>query len=176
MVTLENQIIGQDKNLDKAGENPGEPEAISTSGVFVDFIHHMCEAHGWKTRELDNEHAVLEFTVDQSRSQTLFVFGFDEDVEFSVPSFAAFDTMDKVPHLISSSLLQVNAKMKIGFWCMETIGEKLVFTCMHNAKMSQIDDQLFSDIVKTLVQRVDEFENLLVKMSGEGSAGKEPTQ
>jgi hypothetical protein len=172
-----NEQTTEEENTSEAQQSENTTAAvIPQSGAFVDFVTKMCETRKWKTRELDNEHAVFEFLVDQTRSQTLFVFGFDDDVEFSVPSFAAFDTLEKVPHFISSSLLQLNAKMKIGFWCMETIGDKLVYTYMHNAKMSQIDETIFNDIVTTLVQRVDEFENLLIKMSGEGTGGVEPVQ
>jgi len=156
---------------DETGEVNKQPE-----GVFADYINRMCTAFNWKTREFDNEHAVIEFTVDQLRAQTLFIFCFDDDLEFSVPSFAAFDSLEKVPHFISTSLLQVNAKTKIGFWCVEQIGEKLVYSYMHNASMSQTDESTFKDIITTLIQRVDDFENLLVRMSEQGNTGQEPAQ
>lgn len=143
---------------------------------FMPFITRMCAPHNWIVREVDNEHAVIEFSLDKTRSQTLFIFGFDDDVEFSVPSFAAFESLEKVPHFISSSLLQINAKTKIGFWCMEQIGDKLVYTYMHNASLSQLDEKLFGEIVLTIVQRVDEFENLLIKMSNEGNHSSEIPQ
>ncbi|BCY17818.1 hypothetical protein hrd7_16670 [Leptolinea sp. HRD-7] len=132
---------------------------------FSSFIKRMCAASNWVTRELDDEHAIIEFTLDQTRSQTLFIFIFGDELEFSVPSFAAFDSLDAVPHFISSTLLQVNAKTKIGFWCLEQIGNKIVYSFMHNAKIEAIDEKQFMEIVMTLVQRVDEFESLLMKMS-----------
>jgi hypothetical protein len=167
-VHLENQnLLSSEDNI---------PEPVQPAIDFMPFIVSMCAAHNWTVREVDNEHAVIEFTLDKTRTQTLFIFGFDDDAEFSVPSFAAFESMDKVPHFISSSLLQINAKTKIGFWCLEQIGEKLVYTFMHNASISHLDEELFSEIVTTLIQRVDEFENLLIKMSGEGNPTSEITQ
>jgi hypothetical protein len=157
-------------------ENDNVSGSASEVDGFSGFITRMCKANNWNTRELDNEHAVVEFTLDQTRSQTLFVFGFDEELEFSVPSFAAFESLDKVPHFISSTLLQVNAKTKIGFWCLEQIGDKMVFTYMHNTNMKRVDEKLFNEIVTTLIQRVDEFENLLVKMSADESSKTETSQ
>jgi hypothetical protein len=157
-------------------ENENVSGSISANDDFSEFITRMCEANKWATRELDNEHAIIEFTLDQTRSQTLFVFGFEKELEFSVPSFAAFDSLDNVPHLISSTLLQMNAKTKIGFWCLEQIGDKIVFTYMHNVNMNHVDESLFHEIVTTLIQRVDEFENLLVKMSGDESSKTENSQ
>jgi hypothetical protein len=152
------------------------PDEVPSQIDFTAFIIQMCSPHNWVVREVDSEHAVIEFTLDKTRSQTLFIFGFDDDVEFSVPSFAAFESLDKVPHLISSSLLQINAKTKIGFWCMEQIGDKLVYTYMHNARISLLDEKVFGEIVTTLIQRVDEFENLLINMSGEGNSAAEISQ
>ena len=157
------------KPVDQQPESGKQPD-----GKFGDFIRRMCKSHNWKTREFDDEHAVIEFTVDQQRSQTLFIFCYEDDLEFSVPSFAAFDSMEKVPHYISTSLLQINAKTKIGFWCVESIGGKMVYSYMHNALMSQTGESMFKDIIMTLVQRVDDFENLLIKMSEQGKAGEEP--
>lgn len=157
--------------------NKATDESMEASGEnFTSFIARMCAPNNWAVKEVDNEHAVIEFTLDQARAQTLFIFSFDDDLEFSVPSFAAFDSIELVPHIISSSLLQINAKTKIGFWCLEQIGSKQVYTFMHNANRLQTDEALFVDIVMTLIQRVDEFENLLMKMSAENDSKNEVVQ
>ena len=100
---------------------------------FLSFVTKMCSFHKWKITESDDEHVVIQFAVNDTRSQTMFIFGFDNSLEFSVPSFAAFDSLENVPHFISSTLLQINAKAKIGFWCLEQIGERYVYTYMCNA-------------------------------------------
>jgi hypothetical protein len=40
---------------------------------------------------------------------------------------------------------------------------------MHNTAMHTITEVTFGEIVTSLIQRVEEFENLLEKMSGEGT-------
>ncbi len=159
-----------------SGQVSGMEEKTGEQGLFSAFINRMCAASNWAVRELDDEHAIIEFTLDQTRSQTLFIFSFGDELEFSVPSFAAFDSLEDVPHFISSTLLQVNAKTKIGFWCLEQIGNKMVFSYMHNAHMNLVDEKQFIDIVMTLVQRVDEFETLLMKMSASGDPKQQNVQ
>jgi hypothetical protein len=147
-----------------------KPDVDVLPSDFMNFITRMCGVHQWKITESDNEHAVIQFAVNETRSQTLFVFGFDNSLEFSAPSFAAFDSFENVPHLISTTLLQINAKTKIGFWCLEQIGDRFVYTFMHNATMAHVSEETFGDIVTSVIQRVDEFENLLMKMSGESNS------
>lgn len=165
--------------MDTENPIPEEPDIPISQNVnleFIPFITRMCTAQNWAIREVDNEHAVIEFSVENARTQTLFVFSFDDFLEFSVPSFAAFDSPENIPHILSTSLLQINAKTRIGFWCIEKIGEKNVFTFMHNASPPQINEAQFREIVTTLIQRVDEFENLLVRMSSETKPGNEIAQ
>jgi hypothetical protein len=147
-----------------ANQNQNVEESQSE---FLNFVTHMCAVHQWKITESDFEHAVIQFAVNETRSQVLFIFGFDTALEFSVPSFASFDSLENVPHIISTTLLQINAKTKIGFWCLEQIGDRLVYTFMHNTDMNGVTEALFGEIVTSLIQRVEEFETLLVKMSGE---------
>lgn len=171
---VENQA--REENTTPDGLLTGAVEKKGGEGGFSAFINRMCSASNWVVRELDDEHAIIEFTLDQARSQTLFIFSFGDELEFSVPSFAAFDSLEDVPHFISSTLLQVNAKTKIGFWCLEQIGNKMVYSYMHNARMEMVDEAQFIDIVMTLVQRVDEFESLLMKMSASGDPNQQKVQ
>lgn len=173
-MTVEKQAE-KDRNITKANTNETDGEENTQVG-FSSFISRMCAASNWAIREIDDEHAIIEFTLDQARSQTLFIFSFGDELEFSVPSFAAFDSLEDVPHFISSTLLQVNAKTKIGFWCLEQIGNKMVYSYMHNARMKMVDEAQFVDIVMTLVQRVDEFETLLMKMSASGDPNQQKVQ
>lgn len=179
MLELSQYFLNREiKTVENQTEQKSEstPEKSGSNEKFSAFIQHMCSTNNWAVREVDNEHAIIEFTLDQARSQTLFIFSFDEEIEFSVPSFAAFDSLEAVPHFISSTLLQVNAKTKIGFWCLEQIGNKMVYSYMHNAHITDVDDKRFVEIVMTLIQRVDEFENLLMKMSASGDAKSEIVQ
>jgi hypothetical protein len=176
LLSITNKWMGLvEQNIPQQNDENSVPGTQSAEDFWT-FVKRMCSNNQWLMREADYEHAVIEFAVDGSRTQTLFIFNMDNDLEFSIPSFAAFDSLEKVPHFISSSLMQINAKTKIGFWCLEQIGEKLVYTYMHNAVMSKLDEADFKEIVTTLITRVEDFENLLIKMSAIPNPETEKTQ
>ena len=69
-----------------------------------------------------------------------------------------------MPHYLSILLLKRNAQRQVGFWCIEEIGSKHVFSCMHNAEMQLIDSKYFGQVVRALITECDNFEDLLVKL------------
>ena len=135
------------------------------SGVnFMSTIQKYCAQAGWKIAEIDNEHAVLRFDMDSGRRQTLFILRFESTLEFSVPSMAVFDSENDIPHFLSTLLLKRSSENKIGFWCIEQIGGKHVYTCMHNAEMELIDSNYFTKVVRALIRECDNFEGTLIKV------------
>ena len=54
--------------------------------------------------------------------------------------------------------MQKNAEYKIGFWCIEKISERLVFSIMHNAEITLTDPEYFARVIIKLVQECDDFE------------------
>jgi hypothetical protein len=61
-------------------------------------------------------------------------------------------------------LLQSSAKEKIGFWCIEKIGEKHIYSVMHNAEMQLINNTYFEKVVRKLISECDKFEEVLVRV------------
>jgi len=70
--------------------------------------------------------------------------------------------VDAVPGYLSTLLLKRNCEKKIGFWCLEGIGSRQIFSHMHNAEMSLIDGEYFAKVVRTLIQEVDELEEVII--------------
>jgi len=135
------------------------------SGVnFANTIQKYCDAIGWKIADLNNQRALLRFNMESGRQQTLFILRYESTIEFSVPSVAQFASEKDIPHLLSSLLLQRNAERKVGFWCIEKIGDKWVYSCMHNAELQLIDKDYFATVVRSLIVECDEFENILIKI------------
>ena len=75
-----------------------------------------------------------------------------------------FDDTDDIPHSLSTWLLISNARYKFGFWCIEKIEDKQVFSIIHNAEMSLIDINYFCKIVDRLVQECDKFEQTIANI------------
>ncbi|WP_298817086.1 hypothetical protein [Chloroflexus sp.] len=127
-------------------------------------IQRYCDEHGWRIHDLNDRRAVLRFTMQSGRSQTLYIIKYETTLEFSVPSMFGFDTIDAIPHYISTLLLKRSSQKKLGFWCIEEIGGKQVYSCMHNAEMQLIDSNYFAALVQALVTECDEFEGVILKM------------
>jgi len=135
------------------------------SGVnFANTIKKYCAANGWKIADLNDKRAILRFSMSSGRDQTLYIIRYESTLEFSVPSGAAFDSEDSIPHLLSTLLLKRSSERKIGFWCIEQIGGKHVYSCMHNAEMQLIDSNYFAKVVMALINECDDFEGVLVKI------------
>ena len=135
------------------------------SGVnFANTIKKFCATNGWKIADLNDKRAILRFSMSSGRDQTLYIIRYESTLEFSVPSMAAFDSEDNIPHFLSTLLLKRSAERKIGFWCIEEIGGKHVYSHMHNAEMQFIDSNYFAKVVRALINECDDFEGILIKI------------
>ncbi len=139
-------------------------EALFSGVNFATTIKKYCAASGWKIADLNNGRAVLRFSMSSGRDQTLYIIRYESTLEFSVPSMAAFDSEDDIPHFLSTLLLKRSSEKKIGFWCIEIIGGKHVYSCMHNAEMQLIDSSYFAKVVRALINECDDFEKTLIRI------------
>ncbi len=138
-------------------------------GASFDFkatFEQYSQDAGFTLAEADERKAVITFTMDSGRPQTLFIIRYDETLEFSVPSMAAFDSEEEIPGGLSTVLLQRNARRKMGFWAVEEIGEKQVYSVMHNLEIEDLDPDQFSRLTLSLVQECDDFEGMLISANG----------
>jgi hypothetical protein len=131
---------------------------------FRTTIEGYCQQIGWKIREINNQTASLVFTMESGNDQFLYIVRYDNTLEFSCPSGVKFNDFDSIPHALSTFLLQQNAKFKIGFWSIEEISGRQVFSIMHNAEMSLIDVNYFQNVVVAIITKCDEFETSMEKM------------
>ena len=135
------------------------------SGVnFQNTIKRYCDQVGWKIYDSNNSRVVLRFTMESGRTQTLYIIRYESTLEFSVPSMAQFDSVDNIPHYLSTLLLKRSSERKYGFWCIEEIGGKQVFSHMHNAEIELIDVNYFAKLVRALINECDDFEKTLIEM------------
>ncbi len=131
---------------------------LFSSDNFQYTIRRYCNQIGWQISEINASKAIMQFNMASGTTQTLFILRYDTTLEFSCPSGLKFDTFDNIPHALSSYLLVENSKFKVGFWCIEQLGGRQVFSIMHNAKIDLMDVTYFMSVVNTLVTKCDEFE------------------
>lgn len=131
---------------------------------FRSTIQKYCANLGWRIADLNDRRSILRFSMDSGRSQTLYIIKYDATLEFSVPSGLAFASLEDVPHYISTLLLKRSSERKLGFWCIEEIGGKPTYSCMHNAELDLIDNRYFGAVVNALINECDELEGIVLKM------------
>lgn len=139
-------------------------ESLFSGMNFANTIKKYCAANGWKIADLNDKRAILRFGMSSGRDQTLYIIRYESTLEFSVPSMATFDSEDNIPHFLSTLLLKRSSERKIGFWCIEQIGGKHVYSHMHNAEMQLIDSNYFAKVVRVLINECDDFEGVLIKI------------
>ena len=125
---------------------------------FQATVRGYCNQIGWSIADINSSKAVIKFNMNSGSTQTVFILRYDTTLEFSCPSGLKFDSFDYIPHQISSYLLKESSKYKTGFWCLEEIEGRQVFSIMHNAEISLLDINYFIKIVQTLINNCDEFE------------------
>lgn len=133
----------------------------SDGEYFKRAVKTYCEDHSWELAELDEDFAELIFVMPKERKRRLHLTRYDSTVEFSVPSSKIFESEDALPGPLSTNLLLRNSKKKIGFWCIDRIRGKFVYSYMHNAELKLVDSQQFFTIVSGLITESEAIEELI---------------
>ncbi len=140
----------------------------SPEAFFQESILAYCAAQEWQVSEVDGNHAVVNVTLPSGRQQTLYAIRYGETLEFSAPSAAGFDREEQIPHFLSTLLLEINARNRLGFWCIERIEEKLVYSCMYNLEARLLDQNIFGQIARALTGQCARFEDTLQAILAQG--------
>lgn len=132
---------------------------LFSSNNFESTIINYCNRIGGRISNINASSAVIQFNMDSGSTQTVFIMRDDDTtLEFSCVSRVKFDNLDDMPHLLSSYLLKKNSQFIIGFWSIEEMNGKQVYSLLHNSHISLIDFNYFVSIVKSLINNCDKFE------------------
>ncbi len=128
------------------------------SSDFKKAIPAMAKDNGWTVAEVGDERAVLQFATASGRTQTLYVIKYPNTLEFSVPSEAVYNSLDEIPDGLPSRLLKRNGALQTGFWALEEIDGKWVFSTMYCETLGNLHAEMFGRIVDGLVDECDRFD------------------
>jgi hypothetical protein len=136
---------------------------MATFDLAADFeaaVKGLAEANEWEVAESDKDLAVIEFETEGGDTMGVFIARYDDFVEFTVPSVSIFESEEEIPHEASTYLLQRNSELPLGFWCMETSDDGAMFySIMHNEPLGMMDGETFADIVTTMLDECEEFDD-----------------
>ncbi len=154
-------ILATSKPINSGYEYMAIDKDIFSSSKFRSTIEAYCRAVGWKIINIDNKCAILRFDMKSGSTQTVFIVNYDSTLEFSCPTGLKFNSVDDIPHRLSTLLLIKNTEYKIGFWAIEKISDKQVFSIVHNAEITLIDVNYFCLVVFQLIQECDKLEQII---------------
>jgi hypothetical protein len=129
-------------------------------------IVRYCNSLGWSINDINDRRTIIKFNMDSGSTQTLFIIRYDNTLEFSCPSGLKFDSTGDCPAWLSAALLCKNREYKVGFWCIEGIGDKQALSIMHNAEISLIDVNYFRRVINQLIKECDDLEQTVARALG----------
>ncbi|MEA5621106.1 hypothetical protein VB711_25205 [Cronbergia sp. UHCC 0137] len=154
-------ILSASKPINSGNESMAIEKDLLSSFKFRSTIESYCRTLDWNISSINDTRAIMRFDMDSGNTQTVFIIKYDSTLEFSCPSGLKFDSTGDIPGGLSTLLLMNNKKYKLSFWCIEEIGDKQVFSIMHNTEMSLINVDHFAKIVIHLVQECEKFEQII---------------
>lgn len=123
----------------------------------------------WEIAVQGDSSVSITFDMNSGSQQTCFIINYPGAVEFSCPSFAAFESEEQIPGILSTMMLQANAKRTMGFWCIEEIDNKYIFSIMHNIPLHQLTQENFEEITTQVVNECERVEIILHKILNDGN-------
>jgi hypothetical protein len=130
-------------------------------GAFQSTIRRMAQENGWNPQQISDEGAFFRFDMPSGRSKALVVIPFKHLFEFSVQTEQSFVSEDRIPHALSTMLLQRNCDRPLGFWCIVKLKDSHVYTYMHNVEPRILTGQYFGDITRLLLEEADRLDDLI---------------
>ncbi len=139
---------------------------------FQATLKQIASENAWVIAEMDDEHAVLTFEIEESgRQYEVDVARYDTALEFWVPSSVEVGSEEDVPQELAVTLLKRNSESKLGFWCLAETDDGLFLGCMHNAEVELLTSEYFRDIVSALIDECDDLEQALEDSEDEEDKG-----
>lgn len=129
---------------------------------FQDMVQSVSSQQAWQVASLSDGAAELHIETYPGNIRVCHIVNRLGTVSFFAPTNLSFDSLNEVPHQMSTLLLSRNDSRAIGFWCLEELAEKHTFTCMHMAKIQYMDADDLSKIVVNIVSECDSFEQSIL--------------
>lgn len=134
--------------------------------MFQSTIKRLAKAHAWEIEEITGKKVSLKIDAESGNAHELVVYRYDSDMllEFSVSTGLSFPKGDEVPHWLSTVMLERNGKMKVGFWCMQKVDERLTYMAIHNEEIALLNSDYFGRIGRKLVEECDDMLDTIKQM------------
>jgi hypothetical protein len=146
---------------------------VSSSFNFEKKIKSFCQPPRYELSKLEDGLAfvvVHPHASEKIDEHVLMIRDVDDIVQFSMPSHIMVPPDQRIPHHLSTALLQLNSESLMGFWSLQgTDNEDIafIFTYDNNVSKMLLNKNLFDEIVtdmlescRALYQLIEEVEQL----------------
>ena len=140
---------------------------VSGSFNFEKKIKNFCQPPRYELNKLENGLAFVVVHPDAPEEideHVLVIRDIDDIVQFSMPSHLIVSTGQRIPHHLSSVLLQLNSESLMGFWSLEGISTKdiaFIFSYSNNVSKTLLNKYLFDEVVIDMLESCSELYQLI---------------
>lgn len=128
----------------------------SDGEYFKQAIKTYCEEDRLHLLEVNEDYAELEYRMDGRNSTNIHVTRRGSTIKFSVFNPTAFDE-DSPADAFSTILLRLNSQSKVGFWCVERIKNKVIYSFANSVELKLLNSCSFVENIVGLIKECDRF-------------------
>jgi hypothetical protein len=138
---------------------------------FRQKMEALFKSVGFEPDAISDDKLKVAINLSSQRIQYFYAYHVDGGVELSVPSIAAFYSLDEIPHVVSTDLMLRSQYCKQGMWVIDKIGDKYVYSVMHYLQLQQLDSEAFFSTALRMVEECENFDNAIVEFINQHQPG-----
>ena len=128
-------------------------KVITKNGYYFKYaIQTFCDETNIKLIDISKKKACVEYQYTEKDSYKVEIIRTKKTLAFSIKDKMIFEETDKVPQNFQTNALLLNAESKMGYWSLAKGETGYSFTRMYNEELRVLNCQLFSKILKSLVE------------------------
>lgn len=126
---------------------------VSNSFNFEKKIKSFCQPPRYDLNKLEDGLAILVVHPDASEKMDehiMMIRDIDDILQFSMASHIMIAPGEKIPHHLSTTLLEINSGSLMGFWSLERVDNTeiaFVFSYNNNVSKMLLNKKLFDEVI-----------------------------
>ena len=128
-------------------------KVIAKNGYYFKYaVKTFCDENNINLLKVSKKKARVEYQHTEEDSYEIKIIRTKKNLAFSIKDKMIFEETDKVPRHFQTNALLLNAESEMGYWSLAKAKTGYSFTRMYNEELRVLNCQLFSKILKSLVE------------------------
>jgi 8-oxo-dGTP pyrophosphatase MutT (NUDIX family) len=134
-------------------------QCLRSDGEYFKYaIKTFCDENQLELLEGDEDHAEIVYRTKAKDSRHVHVTRRDSTIKLYV-SGSLVESEDPV-NTFATMLLRLNSQNKTGFWCMEQVKDKAVYSLTSSVPLKLLDSYHFAEIIEGLIAECDALDEI----------------